>query len=108
MTVCRMRKNKGDGYKRIGDSFRVSGFKASDSYHTTVQKSAAPLLAQNVGFNKPYLVVACGHVVDVPLQNGESWTLGGYLNEMGGSKRRTLGVYLKSKVMHVRHAYMVQ
>lgn len=84
MTVCRMRKNKGDGYKRIGDSFRVSGFKASDSYHTTAQKAAAPLLAQNVGFNKTYLVVASGHVVDVPLQNGESVDFGRLSERNGG------------------------
>lgn len=96
-----MIKNKGNGFKRTGESFRVSGFKESDSYDTALQKAVAPLLVQKVHYNKPYLVVASGRVVGVPLQNGDSWTLGGYLKEMGGSTRRTLGVYLETKVIDI-------
>ena len=101
LTVCRMIKNKGNGFKRTGESLRVSGFKESDSYDTTQQKATVPLLTQKVHYSKSDLVVPSGRVVDVPLQNIDSWALGGYLKEMGGSARCTPGVYLETKVRDI-------
>ena len=59
-----------------------------------VRKAATPLLKDTVDYDECYIVMTNARVLNLPLENGKSWTLGGYLDELGGSKRRILGVYI--------------
>lgn len=93
MAVCRMVKTK-KGYQRSGDNIRPSGFKDDDSYDDALRKAATPLLDGKVDYDDCYLVMSNARILNLPLISGKTWTLGGYLRELGGSKRRIIGVYI--------------
>ncbi len=66
------------------------------SYQEVVERGAKGL---NVRANPAelLLVVSSGLVVDAPLHDGNAWTLGGYVQEVGGVSARckkTFGIYL--------------
>ena len=85
-----MEKTRNKTYTRIGDCLRVSGFRTTDTYEDTLQKATCSFddAAQaDVGT----LIISLGTVANCPPQNGKRWTLGGYLDELGGI---TMGVYL--------------
>ena len=99
MNVCRMTKSKKDGYKRVGDNYRVPGFTHSDTYDGTVRKALLPILgsdatSSSTNYSQYSLIIGCGRVVNQALQDGKQWTLGRYLDDLGGSKRVTIGVYI--------------
>eukprot|EP00731_Ephydatia_muelleri_P017855 Em0010g953a len=98
MNVCRMKKNKSDGYKRQGEVHRVSGFMHEDNYDTTLRKAVAPLLDKAANYNKCHLVMAGGRVSNLPLISKQRpWSLGGFMEELGGfekGKRLVIGVYV--------------
>ena len=57
MNVCRMKRNKSDGYKRDGEVYRVSGFMHEDNYDTTLHKAVASLLNKVTNYNKCHLIM---------------------------------------------------
>ena len=78
MKVCQMEKTRNKTYKRIGDCLRVSGFRSTDTYKDTLQKATSSF--------------------DDAAQ-ADAGTLGGYLDELGGSRRITIGVYLPVSIL---------
>ncbi|KAL5466964.1 hypothetical protein EMCRGX_G031129 [Ephydatia muelleri] len=93
MKVCQMEKTRNKTYKRIGDCLRVSGFRSTDTYKDTLQKATSSF-DDAAQADAGTLIISMGRVANCPLQNGKPWTLGGYLDELGGSRRITIGVYL--------------
>lgn len=93
MTVCRM-ENKKNNFRCIGERWCVSGFTYKDSYDTTVRKAAAPLLINSCDYSKCCLVISGGLVLNLPQQNGDSWTLGRFIYEVGGRRPRNIGIYI--------------
>ena len=102
MIVCKMRKTVSGTFKQDGEKYRVSGFRPSDTYSTTILKATSTLNCDHDEIKeKGTLVIGRARVMNSPLQNGQPWTLGGYLEELGGSRRMTIGVYFPN-VLHVR------
>ena len=89
------------GYQRTGYNFRQSGFKDDDTYEQVLRKAATPLLQSKVDYENCHLIMSNARVVNLPLQSGKAWTLGGYLRELGGSKRRIIGVYIPNHVSSI-------
>lgn len=95
-----MRKTMGGTFKQDGEKCRVSGFRPSDTYSTAVLKAACTMNYEHDAIQeKGTLVVGRVRVVNSLLQNGKPWTLGGYLEELGGSKRMILGVYVPNEIV---------
>lgn len=100
MVVCKMRKTIGGTFKRDGEKSRVAGFRPSDTYSTAVLKAACTMNYEHDAIQeKGTLVIGRVRVVNSLLQNGKPWTLGGYLEELGGSKRIILGVYVPNEIV---------
>ena len=104
MNVCRMKKTKSDGYRRDGELHRVSGFTYEDNYvyNTTLRKALAPILDKAAKYKKSSLIMAGGRVSNLPLLSKKcSWSLGGFMEELGGfekGKRLVIGVYIPNDV----------
>ena len=100
MVACRMTKTESGGYKRLGEKFRVSGLLGSDDYNATLTK-AASICGVNTSCSSEAgccLVIGSARVLNCPLQSGLPWTLGAFLEELGGSKKIMLGIYLPDDV----------
>ena len=98
MKVCRMEKTRYKIYKCIGDCLRVSGFRSTDTYKDTLRKATSSF-DDAAHTDAGTLIISMGRVANCPLQNGKPWTLGGYLDELGGSRRITIGVYLPVSIL---------
>ena len=100
MVACRMTKTKSGGYKRLGEKLRVSGLLGSDNYDAILTKAATGLGVHTTCSSEAgcCLVLGSVRVLNCPLQSGQSWTLGAYLDELGGSKKMILGIYLPDDV----------
>ena len=86
MVACRMTKTESGGYKRLGEKFRVSGLLGSDDYNATLTK-AASICGVNTSCSSEAgccLVIGSAKVLNCP---GLPWTLGAFLEELGGSKK---------------------
>eukprot|EP00731_Ephydatia_muelleri_P012886 Em0007g196a len=101
MKVCRMEKTRNKTYKRIGDCLRVSGFRSTDTYKDTLRKATSSF-DDAAQADAGTLIISMGRVANCPLQNGKPWTLGGYLDELGGSRRITIGVYLPNQLLWMK------
>ncbi len=66
---------------------QVPGFKDSDTYKEVVARGARGL-GIICGIDDLQFVVSGGVVIDSPLQGVEPWTLGAYVNEIGGQAAR--------------------
>jgi len=69
-------------------------FKDGDTYTEVVEKSARGLGLQRM--SNLQFVVSGGIVKDTPLDDGESWTLGGYVEGIGGQNvrgKKIFGIY---------------
>ena len=107
MKVRRMEKTRNKTYKRIGDCLRISGFRTTDTYEDTLRKATC-CFDDAAQADAGTLIISMGRVANCPLQNGKRWTLGDYLDELGGSRRITMGVYLPVSILvymylHIHH-----
>jgi hypothetical protein len=100
MVACRMEKTRSGGYKRLGEKLRVSGLLGSDNYDAILTKAATGLGVNTTCSSEAgcCIVLGSAKVLNCPLQNGLPWTLGAYLDELGGSKKLILGIYLPDDV----------
>ena len=74
-------------YRRAGFScVIIPGFRDDDTYDEVVEKGARGLGLKNL--ENLQFVVSGGVVNDAPLDGGEKWTLGGYVEGIGGQAVR--------------------
>ena len=95
LNFCRYRK-AGLTYRRTTGNFQISGFSDDNTYQEVVAQGARGLKI-NADTADLHLVVSGGLVMDDPLQDGKPWTLGGYVQEIGGVSARgkkTFGIYI--------------
>ena len=90
-------------YRRVGFSYvrtttknvKIPQFKDYDTYDEVIEKGVRGLglnSTQNLQF-----VVSGGIVKDSPLNNGDQWTLGGYVEGIGGQNvrgKKTFGLFV--------------
>ena len=81
LNFCRYRR-AGFSYIRTTTNVQVPGFRDADTYAELVEKSARGLGVKSVC--NVQFVVSGGIVQDTPLDDGEPWTLGGYVQGIGG------------------------
>lgn len=95
LNLCRYRRAR-YSYLRTSANIQVPGFSDCDTYSDVVARGAQGLgITANI--ENLQLVVSGGVVNDSPLQGGESWTLGGYVKEMGGQAvrgKKTFGIHV--------------
>ena len=105
-----MERTRNKACQRSSDYLGVSGFRNTDTYEETLRKAAS-----FVKTDSPLgtLVISMGRVANCPLQNGQPWTLGGYLSELEGSKRVAIGYYLPvsmcvhdKEIANIRHTFI--
>ena len=73
---------------------QISGFTDDNTYQEVVAQGARGLTIKADPADL-HLIVSGGLVMDDTLQDGKPWTLGGYVQEIGGSARcKTFGIYI--------------
>lgn len=95
LNFCRYRR-AGFSYVRTTTNVQVPGFTDDDTYSEVVERGARGL-AIKTDIDELQLVVSGGVVNDCPLQGEEQWTLGRYVEEIGGQAvrgKKTFGIYL--------------
>ena len=95
LNICRYRKS-GLTLRKTSGSIQVSGFTNADTYKDVIERSMKGLSISSLHANLE-LVVSGGIVRDTPLEHGEPWTLGGYVDEIGGSSvrgKKCFGIYV--------------
>ena len=70
---------------------QVPGFCNDDNYNDVVRKGAKGMSITHPP-NKLQFIVSNGLVTNGPLQDGKPWTLGNFIEELGGKSKRTFGV----------------
>ena len=75
---------------------QISGFTDDNTYQEVVAQVARGLTIKADPVDL-HLVVSGGLVMDDTLQDGKPWTLGGYVQEIGGVSvrcKKTFGIYI--------------
>lgn len=75
---------------------QISGFRDENTYQDVIQWGSLGLNIKGSLANFR-LIVSGGLVANTQLQNNEPWSLGGYIDEIGGVSARckkTFGIYL--------------
>ena len=75
---------------------QISGFTNDNTYQQVVAQGARGMTI-NADPADLHLVVSGGLVMDATLQDGRPWTLGGYVQEIGGvsaRSKKTFGIYI--------------
>ena len=80
-------------YPKTSANVQVTGFKDSDTYLATITKGAKGL-GISANPTKLYLIISNGLVMDVPLQNGQPWWLGGYIGGASARSKKVFGIYV--------------
>ena len=83
-------------YKRTSGNIQVSGFTDDDVYGDVVTKGTKGLDIKAEPEDL-FLIVSNGLVVDTPLRRNKPWTLGNYVEEIGGVSvrgKKTFGIYI--------------
>ena len=99
LNFCRYR-HAGFSYVSTTTNVQVPGFTDDDTYSEVVERGARDL-AIKTDIDELQLAVSGGVVNDCPLQGEEQWTLGRYVEEIGGQAvrgkktgKKTFGIYL--------------
>ena len=74
---------------------QIPGFKDEDTYDEVVERGARGLGIKNL--ENLQFVVSGVVVKNTPYENGEGWTLGGYVEGMGGQNvrgKKTFGLFI--------------
>ena len=83
-------------YRRTTGNVQISGFHDDNTYQEVVAQGARGLKI-NSDLKCMYLIVSGGLVRDECLQNNKPWTLGDYVQEIGGVSARgkkNFGIYV--------------
>ena len=94
LNFCRYRR-AGFSYVRTTTNVQIPGFKDEDTYDEVVERGARGLGITNL--ENLQFVVSGGVVKDTPCENGEEWTLGGYVEGIGGQNvrgKKTFGLFV--------------
>ena len=73
---------------------QIPGFSDDNSHHDVISRAARGLEIKT-SLDSLSLMMSNGLVKNTPLSNGKPWTLGGFVDELGGAQvrgKRTFGV----------------
>ena len=94
LNFCRYRR-AGFSYVRTTTNVQIPGFRDEDSYDEVVERGARGLGLKNL--ENLQFVVSGGVVKNTPSESGEEWTLGGYIEGIGGQNvrgKKTFGLFV--------------
>ena len=94
LNFCRYRK-AGLTYRRSTANVQIPGFTDSNTYKELLAKGSRGL-GIDASITDLQLIVSGGLVNDIPLHQGEPWSLGAYIQEIGGVSvraKKTFGIY---------------